>query len=76
MEKIETLARWTFWPALLFTILCLAMLLIGASETVWQWFLPIYLLVGMPTIVESFISDFARLRRAWRWRKGASDDQL
>ena len=76
MEKIETLARWTFWPALLFTVVCLAMLLIGASEAVWQWFLPIYLLVGIPTIVESFVSDFARLRRAWRWRKGTSDDRL
>jgi hypothetical protein len=76
MGKIEQWARWTFWPALALTIVGLAMLLTGASERVWQWFLPIYLLIGMPIIVESFVGDFSRVRRAWRWRRGASDDRL
>ena len=74
--KIEQWARWTFWPALLLTIICLAMLLIGASERAWQWFLPVYLLIGMPTILESFVSDFARLRSSWRSWRGAPDDEL
>lgn len=72
--KIQQLARWTFWPAVVLTVTCLVMLLTGASERVWQWFLPTYLLIGMPTIVESFVGDWTRLRRLWRYRRGGPDD--
>ena len=74
--KIEQWARWTFWPALLLTIAGLAMLFTGAYERAWQWFLPVYLIIGLPTIVQSFVDDFARLRRMWHARKGSSDDWL
>ena len=76
MGKVKQWARWTFWPAVLLTIVCLAMLLTGASEGVWLWFLPVYLIVGMPIIVESVVSDFSRVRRLGRFRKGATDDWL
>ncbi len=48
--EIEQWARWTFWPAVVLTVTFLVMLFTGASKSVWQWFLPTYLLVGMPTI--------------------------
>lgn len=74
VSKIEQWARWTFWPAAGLTIAALTMLLIGASEAVWRWFLPTYLVIGMPTIVDAFVSDWARLRRMWRYWRGESDD--
>lgn len=72
--KIEKLARWTFWPTLVLTVTCLGLLFTGASERVWQWFLPVYLLIGLTTIIESFVGDWTRLRRLWRYRRGDSDD--
>ena len=74
LGKIELWARWTFWPAVILTVVCHVLLFTGVPETVWQWFLPAYLLFGMPTIVESFAGDWTRLRRLWRYRKGNSDD--
>jgi hypothetical protein len=73
--KIEQLARWTFWPAVVLTVTGLVMLFIGVSERVLQWFVPVYLVIGMPTIVESFVGDWARLRRLWRYWRGGSDDR-
>jgi hypothetical protein len=74
--KIEQWARWALWPALILTIARLAMLLAGVPERTWQWFLPVYLLIGVPLVLESFVSDFARLRSLWRSRKGTPDDPL
>lgn len=74
VSKIDQWARRTFWPVVVLTLVCLVLLFTGASEKVWQWFLPAYLLVGMPTIVESFVEDWTRLRRLWRYRKNNSDD--
>jgi hypothetical protein len=74
VTKIEQWARWTYWPAVVLTVTGLVMLFTGASERVWQWFLPTYLLIGMPTIVESFVRDWTRLRRLWRYWRGDSDD--
>ena len=74
--KVEQWARWTFWPASILTVVCLAMLYWGAEGTTWKWFLPVYLLVGMPTIVESLASDFTRLRDLWRSRKDGGGDRL
>ena len=74
--KIEQWARWTFWPSLILTAVCLAMLYTGAPDRMWQWFLPVYLLIGMPIVVRSFVSDFRELRSMWRSRKGAGDDRL
>ena len=72
--KIEMWARWTFLPAVVLTVICLVLLFAGVSERVWQWFLPAYLLIGMPTIVEAFVGDWMRLRRLSRYRRGDSDD--
>jgi hypothetical protein len=73
--KIERLARWTLWPALSSTVVCLAMLYTGALDRTWQWFLPVYLLVGMPIVVGSFFSDITGLRSIWRSREGVGDDR-
>ncbi len=73
--KIERLARWTLWPALSLTVVCLAMVYTGASDITWRWFLPVYLLVGMPLVVGSFVSDVTGLRSIWRSRKGVNDDR-
>ncbi|MET3828331.1 fatty acid desaturase [Sphingomonas sp. PvP055] len=73
--KIERLARWTLWPTLSLTVVCLAMLYAGASDITWRWFLPVYLLVGMPIVLGSFVSDVTRLRSICRSRKGVNDDQ-
>jgi hypothetical protein len=72
--KIEQWARWTLWPAGFLTVVGLAMLYTGVSNKAWQWFLPIYLLVGTPIIIESFLCDVTRLRSLWRSRKGADND--
>jgi len=74
--RLEQLARWTLWPALLLPVGCFAMLYTGASDRRWQWFLPVYLLVGIPPIGASFVSDFHRLRIMWRSRKGVGDERL
>ncbi|RMB39151.1 hypothetical protein C8J44_2398 [Sphingomonas sp. PP-CE-3A-406] len=73
--KIERWARWTLWPALSLTVVCLAMLSTGATDRTWQWFLPVYLLVGMPIVVRSFFSDFISLRSIWRSLKGVGNDR-
>ncbi|VXC64019.1 conserved hypothetical protein [Sphingomonas sp. AX6] len=73
-SKIELLARWTFWPTVVLTVACLIMLPTGALERVGQWFLPVYILIGLPTIVESFVGDWTRLRYMWRYRKGGFED--
>ena len=69
------LKQWTLWPALLLSVVGLAMLYTGASDKTWYWFLPAYLLVGTPIVVGSFVSDFAGLRSLWRSRKGVGDDR-
>jgi len=74
--KTEQWARWTLWPTLILTVACLAMRYTGASDRTWQWFLPVYLLVGMPIIVGSFVSDFTGLRDIWRSWKDGGDDPL
>lgn len=72
--KIEQWANWTFWPATAFSGAAVAMLVTGASDAAWRWFFPVYLFVGMPTILQAFVSDWARLRRIWRYWRGQSDD--
>jgi hypothetical protein len=74
VRRIEQWARWTLWPSLILTLACLAMIFMGASERVWVWFLPTYLLVGMPTALEAFVSDWTRFRQLWRYWRGKSDD--
>jgi len=74
--KIERWARWTLWPSLILTVVCLALVFTGAPESVWVWFAPTYLLVGTPTILEAFVTDWARLRLIWRYLKGESDDWI
>jgi hypothetical protein len=75
VRKIEQRARWMFWPALVLTLALLIMLITGASAGTLRWFLPLYLIVGMPIIVESFAGDFAQLRSSWRSLRGKSDEQ-
>ncbi len=74
--KLERLARWTLWPTLALTVVGLAMLYTGASDTIWRWFLPVYLLFGIPIVVASFVSDFTGLQGIWRSWKGIGDDRL
>jgi hypothetical protein len=74
LSKIEQWARWTIWPAAILTVAALALLLFGASEAIWRWFLPAYLVIGMPTIAEAFVRDWTRLRRMWRYWRGETDD--
>ena len=74
MGKIEQWARWTFWPACILTVAAIAMLLTGMSERTWQWFLPVYLLIGTPTVIQDFTTDLRRLKSLWRSRNGGEDD--
>lgn len=72
--KIEQLARWTLWPSATLTVVCLGMLLTGAADRVWAWFLPTYLFIGLPIVLEAFVSDWTRLRRIWRYLRGETND--
>lgn len=72
---VERLVRWALWPALFLTVVCIAMLYTGVPDKTWQWFLPVYLLVGTPIVVGSFVSDFEGLRSILRSRKGNGDDR-
>lgn len=71
---IERLARWALWPSAALSVVCLSMLLAGASSRVFAWFLPIYLVIGMPLVLDGFVSDWTRLRHIWRYLRGETDD--
>ncbi|GEM_PF-2759972 len=72
--KIERLAKWALWPSATLTVVCVGMLLIGVSDKVWAWVLPAYLFIGMPLVLDGFVSDWTRLRRIWRYLRGETDD--
>lgn len=72
--KIERLARWALWPAATLSVVGLGMLLAGAPNRVFAWFLPIYLFIGMPLVLDGFVTDSTRLRRIWHYLRGETDD--
>lgn len=72
--KIEQLARWALWPSATLSVVCLGMLITGAADRLWAWFLPTYVLIGMPLILDGVVGDWTRLRRIWRYLRGDIDD--
>lgn len=76
VDKIKKLAEWTFLLTLILTIICIAMLIAGGAEGALKWFLPFYLLIGAPTLAESFVNDFERLRSSYRALRGRPDNEL
>ncbi len=72
--KIKRLTRWALWPAAILSVVGLGMLLAGAPNMAFAWFLPIYVLVGMPLVLDGFVTDWTRLRRIWHYLRAETDD--
>ncbi|RYE92469.1 MAG: hypothetical protein EOO77_46730 [Oxalobacteraceae bacterium] len=72
--KIERLAQWALWPTVTLSVVGVGMLLTSAAARVWAWFLPVYLFIGMPLVLNGFVADWTRLRRLWRYLRGEADD--
>jgi len=71
---MERLARLALWPTVTLSVVGVGMLLASAADRVWAWFLPAYLFIGMPLVLDAFVIDWTRLRRIWRYLIGEADD--
>jgi hypothetical protein len=72
--KMERLARLALWPTVTLSVVGVGMLLASAADRGWAWFLPVYLFIGMPLVLDAFVTDWTRLRRIWRYLRGEADD--
>lgn len=74
LSMIERLARWSMWPTMILTAVGIFLIFQGASKTTNGWFVLIYMIVGLPLIVDAFVGQaqaleaWINLKIAWRSR--------
>lgn len=65
LSMIERLARWSMWPTMILTAVGIFLIFHGASKTTYGWFVLIYMIVGLPLIVDAFVGQAQALEAAW-----------
>ncbi|KQN89788.1 hypothetical protein ASE95_16535 [Sphingomonas sp. Leaf231] len=65
LSMIERLARWSMWPTIILTAVGLYLIYVGASKATYGWFVLIYMIVGLPLIVDAFVGQAQAAEAAW-----------